>query len=292
MEDDGSNDGGVKSSTDKVPASKQSKRRFNQIDHPCFLCFTQRKSGDAGRRWHHTTRGKEITQISLCDKCYQQEYNGRKVPGAPLTQTVLAAKQADVVASDSEEDSDAGLTELEAKRQRTSKSSTQAATQAPAGPLAHAESSRQESRKTAPEANCVSPAAVASDASPQPQFPFLLFKQIAHDASKRISRSVIAASLGPQQRPGAEAPPLQTSVPEVENFIQQSSCLANPVRLSLPEQLPPALPMGPGQTSQADLGSVGPQAENVQGSTCEAVCSELMQLNRHLLSEGNDPAMG
>lgn len=104
------------------------------------------------------------------------------MPGAPLTQTVLAAKQlakqADVVASDSEEDSDAGLTELEvccvrhvnanrylvvahqicqvfasqkvqvqAKRQRTSKSSTQAATQAPAGPLAHAESSRQESRK-------------------------------------------------------------------------------------------------------------------------------------------------
>lgn len=27
--------------------------------------------------------------------------------------------------------------------------------------------------------NCVSPAALASDASPQPQFPFLLFKQVS-----------------------------------------------------------------------------------------------------------------
>lgn len=107
---------------------------------------------------------------------------GRKVPGAHLTQNVLAAKQlaehANAIASDSEEDSDSGLTELEvccirhvtanrglnvahqicyivasqkmhvqAKKQRTSKSSTQAATQAPGGPLAHAESSRQESGK-------------------------------------------------------------------------------------------------------------------------------------------------
>ena len=107
---------------------------------------------------------------------------GRKVPGAPLTQNVLAAKQlaecADTIASDSEEDSHSGLTEpevcctrhatanrglnaahqicqtvashkvhVQAKKQRTSKSSTQAATQAPAGLFAHAESSRQESGK-------------------------------------------------------------------------------------------------------------------------------------------------
>lgn len=61
--------------------------------------------------------------------------------------------------------------------------------------------------------------------------------------------------------------------------------MASPVRLSLPEQLPPALPMGPDQTSQADPGFVGPQAESVQESTREAVCSQLMQLHRHLLSE-------
>ena len=111
---------------------------------------------------------------------------GRKVPGAPLTQNVLAAKQlaecANTIASDSEEDSHSGLTEQEvccirhatanrglnaahqicqtvashkvhvqANKQRTSKSSaqaaTQAATQAPAGLFAHAESSRQESGK-------------------------------------------------------------------------------------------------------------------------------------------------
>jgi hypothetical protein len=40
---------------------------------------------------------------------------GRKAPGAPLTQKVLAAKQpakrADLIASDSEEDSESGLTE-------------------------------------------------------------------------------------------------------------------------------------------------------------------------------------
>jgi len=59
-----------------------------------------------------------------------------------------------------------------------------------------------------------------------------------------------------------------------ETGIQELTCLANPVRLSLPEQLPPALPMGPNQTSQADPGSVGPQAEIVQGSTCE-VCTVL-----------------
>ncbi len=42
---------------------------------------------------------------------------GRKAPGAPLTQKVLAAKQlakcADVIASDSEEDSDSDLTEVQ-----------------------------------------------------------------------------------------------------------------------------------------------------------------------------------
>ena len=59
-----------------------------------------------------------------------------------------------------------------------------------------------------------------------------------------------------------------------EEGIQESSCLVSPVRLSLPEQLPPAVPMGPDQTSQADPGFVGPQAENVQGSTCE-VCTLL-----------------
>ncbi|KAL0032771.1 hypothetical protein WJX79_008843 [Trebouxia sp. C0005] len=244
MEDDGT-DGAAKSSTDKLPTSKKRKRRLNQADHPCFLCFTQRKSGDAGRRWHHTTRGKEITQVSLCDKCYQQEYHGRKVPGAPLTQNVLAAKQLaehpDPIASDSEEDSESGLTELKAKKQSTSKSSAPAATQAPAGPLAHAESARPESGKTAPEASFVSPVAIASDASPQPRFPFPLLKQAAHDTSIGISRSVIAASLGPQQlskcvsnqimsslhvtepcrRPGAEAPTMQLSVPEVDNGAEK-----------------------------------------------------------------------
>ncbi|KAA6417039.1 MAG: hypothetical protein FRX49_12981 [Trebouxia sp. A1-2] len=218
---------------------------------------------------------------------------GRKVPGAPLTQNVLAAKQLaehpDPIASDSEEDSESGLTELKAKKQSTSKSSAPAATQAPAGPLAHAESARPESGKTAPEASessaqlglldrrqtrqdteakaanvnnvtsptaagpgFVSPVAIASDASPQPRFPFPLLKQVDNGAEKGI---------------------------------QESSCLASPVRLSLPEQLPPAVPMGPDQTSQADPSFFGSQAQNVQGSTCEAVRCQLMQLHRHLLSE-------
>ncbi len=42
---------------------------------------------------------------------------GRKAPGAPLTRKVLAAKQlakhADLTASDSEEDSDSDMTELQ-----------------------------------------------------------------------------------------------------------------------------------------------------------------------------------
>lgn len=59
-----------------------------------------------------------------------------------------------------------------------------------------------------------------------------------------------------------------------ETGVQELNCLATPVRLSLPKQLPLALPMGPNQTSQADPGSVGPQAENVQGFTCE-VCTLL-----------------
>jgi hypothetical protein len=59
-----------------------------------------------------------------------------------------------------------------------------------------------------------------------------------------------------------------------ETGIQELNCLVSPVRLSLSEQLPLAVPMGLGQTSQADPGSVGPQAENFQGSTCE-VCTLL-----------------